>query len=304
MAGLKMKLTSLLRLARKSIAGLTELGATLDITHTTVAQLTGLYDDLDARQNAYTAAKAGKLEATATLATARAAADAFIEKTRDFLKPRFGAVWTEAWPQVGFVGPSLSMPLQDEERAATVQAMKTYFTAHPTHEGAQYGITALAAESVRDAFEAAVQGTINCAADRRTKADQRRESTKALLKKLRALWSELESVLEDLDPRWLKFVDRIPGDPRVPEQVEELTAEAQPGGIIVLDWEDVARAASYKVYKQVVGVDAAPVLAVSVDESDAQLTALPTGATVKITVIATNAAGDAPMSEEIELLAA
>jgi hypothetical protein len=66
----------------------------------------------------------------------------------------------------------------------------------------------------------------------------------------------------------------------------------------------VERTASYKVCRQIVGVDEAPVLAASVDESDAQLTELPAGATVKITVIATNAAGDAPMSEEIELLAA
>ena len=161
-----------------------------------------------------------------------------------------------------------------------------------------------APKAVVDAFLAGVQGTVDCATDRRTKADQRRESTRALLKKLRALWNELESVMEDLDPRWLKFVDRIPGDPRVPEPVEELTAEAQPGGIVVLDWEDAARAASYRVYKQVVGVDEAPVLAVTVDESDAQLTGLPVGATVKLLIVATNAAGDAPASEEIELRAA
>ncbi len=299
-----MRLNLLFRLGTKSIAGLTELGAALDITHTTVAQLTGLHDDLVAKQVAYVATKAGKLDATRALNEARDEADTFIEKTRDFLRPRFGGVWNELWPQVGFTGPSLGLPSIDEDRAAALTLMKAYFVAHPTHEGAQYGVTALAAEAQLDAFGAAVQVTVNCAEARRTTTDQRRDSAKVLLKKLRALWNELESVMEDLDPRWLKFVDRIPGDPRVPEQVEELTAEAQPGGVIVLDWEDVARAASYKVYKQVVGVDAAPILAASVDESDAQLTELPAGATVKITVIATNAAGDAPMSEEIELLAA
>ncbi len=304
MPGLTMKLTSLLRLARKSIAGLTELGVTLNVTHTTLAQLTALYDDTLAKNVAYQAAKSGKLAATATLGTARDAAEAFVEKTRDFLKPRYGSLWSEDWPQVGFAGPSLSLPLQDEERANTLLLMKTYFVAHPTHEGAAYGLTALQAEAVLTAFLAAVQGTVDCAEDRRTTADNRRESVKALLKKLRGLWNELESVMEDLDPRWLKFMDRIPGDPRVPEAVEELTAEAQPGGIIVLDWEDASRAASYKVYKQVVGVDEAPVLALTVDESDAQLTDLPAGATVKLLIVATNAAGDAPASEEIELQAA
>ena len=297
-----MKLTSLFRLARKSIAGLIELGATLNVTHTTALALTALYDDAVAKNVTYQAAKSSKLAASGTLGTARTAADAFIEKARDFLKPRFGSLWTEDWPQFGFAGPSLSVPDVDEERANTLMMMKSYLVAHPTHESAAYGVTAVAAESVLDAFLAAVQGTVNCAEDRRTTADERRESMRGLLKKLRALWNELESVMEDLDPRWLKFVDRIPGDPRTPAQVEEITAEAQPGGIIVLDWEDAARAASYKVYKQVVGVDEAPVLAISVDDSDAQLTGLPHGATVKLIVVATNSQGDAPASEEIELV--
>ena len=303
MACLKMKLTSLLRLARKSIAGLTELVATLNVTHTTVAQLTALHDDMVAKHAAYVAAKAGKLDATATLATARTAADAFIEMTRDFLKPRFGAVWTEAWPQVGFTGPSLSLPLQDEERAATLTLMKIYFTAHPTHEGTAYKITALEAEAVVDAFLAGVQGTVDCATDRRTKADQRRESTRALLKKLRALWNELESVMEDLDPRWLKFVDRIPGDPRVPEKVTDLTAVAQPGGVIELNWPDTVRATRYRVRKLVVGEDADFVVAETVEESAARLT-VPEGATVKVQIVPLNGVGEGAPSAVIELQAA
>ena len=299
-----MKITSLFRLARKSIAGLIELGATLNVTHTTALALAGLYDDAVGKNVTYQAAKSDKLAATATLTTARGAADVFIEKARDFLKPRFGPTWSEAWPQCGFAGPSLALPDVDEERANTLLMMKSYLVAHPTHEGAAYNVTALQAESVLAALLTGVQGTVNCAEDRRTTADNRRESLRVLLKKLRALWNELESVMENLDPRWLKFMDRIPGDPRVPEAVEELTAEAQPGGIIVLDWEDASRAASYKVYKQVVGVDAAPVLFTTVDDSDAQLTDVPSGATVKLLIVATNAAGDAPASEEIELLAA
>ena len=299
-----MKLTSLFRLARKSIAGLIELGATLNVAHTTAVALSDLYDDAVAKNVAYQATKSSKLTASGAMSTARTAAEEFIEKARDFMKPRFGSLWSEDWPQFGFAGPALSLPDVDEERANTLMMMKSYLVAHPTHESAAYGVTATEAQAMLDAFLAAVQGTVNCAEDRRTTADQRRDSMRTLLKKLRSLWNELESVMEDLDPRWLKFVDRIPGDPRTPAQVEEITAEAQPGGIIVLDWEDASRAASYKVYKQVVGIDEAPVLAVSVDDSDAQLTGLPHGATVKLIIVATNSVGDAPASEEIELVAA
>jgi len=102
----------------------------------------------------------------------------------------------------------------------------------------------------------------------------------------------------------LKFVNRIPGDPRAPETVEEVAASAEPGGIIRLDWPDTARAARYKLFKQVVGVDEAPVLAATVADSDAELAGFTTGTTVQLTVVATNAVGDAPASQVIQLQAA
>ena len=83
--------------------------------------------------------------------------------------------------------------------------------------------------------------------------DARRATEAALEKKRSCLYRELESALDPLDPRWLRFIDRIPGDSRVPEAVAEVTATAQPGGVILVDWPDAARAARYKVLKQVVG---------------------------------------------------
>ena len=299
-----MKLTSLLRLARKSKAGLTELSVTLGVAHTTTAQITTLYDDVLLKQVVYQSSKSGKADAFSALETARASVDEFLDTARAFLKPRLGSEWSDTWAQVGFLGPTLGLPGQDEDRVSTMQLLKTYFTAHPAHESADYDVTAVEAEDRLAAFLTAIQTTVDCAALQRTARDARRDSATALLKKLRALWNELESLLEDLDPRWLKFIDRIPGDPRVPDQVEEVTAEAQPGGIILVDWEDATRAASYKVLKQVVGVDAEPVLFTTVDDSDVEITGVPHGATVKLQIVATNAVGDAPASEVIQLQAA
>jgi len=45
------------------------------------------------------------------------------------------------------------------------------------------------------------------------------------------------------------------GNPRPPEKVEDVTATAQAGGIIAVDWGDTVRAAHYRVFKQVVGVE-------------------------------------------------
>lgn len=138
----------------------------------------------------------------------------------------------------------------------------------------------------------------------RTRRDARDAAIKLLDKKISALRNELESVLDPLDTRWLKFFDRIPGDQRVPEPVEEFVATTQPGSIINLDWEDATRAARYRVLKQVVGTDAEFVVAETVDESEAQLTDVPAGATVKLQIVPVNGVGSGVPSDVIELQAA
>ncbi len=299
-----MKDSSILRLARKSNSGLTELGGVLGVAHCTPAALSALYDGAVSKNAIYQSAKSGKAVAQDVLEEARTSALDFLERGREFLKPRLGSSWRMEWAEAGFNGPTLEIPKEDEGRANVLLLLKGYFTTHPTHESTEYIITALEAQTRLDAFLTAIQGTVNCRQDQRAKREARDASMAALFKKLRCLWSELEALLEPLDNRWLKFIDRIPGDPRVPEQVEDVTASAQPGGIITLDWEDTTRAASYKVFKQVVGVDAAPVLFTTVDDSAAQLTGLPTGAMVKLQIVATNSVGDAAASEVIQLQAA
>ena len=51
-------------------------------------------------------------------------------------------------------------------------------------------------------------------------------------------------------------------------------------------------------------MDAEPVLALTVDNSDAEITGVPSGATVKLQIVASNAVGDAPASEVVVLQAA
>ena len=299
-----MNRDTLYLLAGKSLAGLTELGVTLEVAHCTPVQLTGLNTDATTKRQAYKSARATKALAYIALRTARVEADKFCAQARDFLKPKLGTTFSALWAQIGFEGQSLEVPAKDGTRLTLLNGFKAYFLAHNAEESAAFNITAARALSVRDALAAAVQTTSDCKFDTRDKRDTQDAAEAALLKKLRCLWTELESILDPMDPRWLKFIDRIPGDPRSPEAVEEVSASAQPGGIITLDWEDTERAAHYKVFKQVVGVDAEPVLFATVDDSDAKVTGLPTGATVKLQIVATNEVGDAPASEVIQLQAA
>jgi hypothetical protein len=257
-----------------------------------------------ATRQAFELARAGKGQAFVDLQSARADAVSFLATARNHLRSKLGLTWGPVWTQLGFPGPDLELPSGDQARLHVLTAFKNYFQANPTHENAAFGLTGARAQKLHDALAGKAQTVIHCVQDARAKRDARDAAREALLKKLRCLWSELRSVLEPLDSRWLKFIDRVPGDPRVPEAVEEVSAAAAPGGIITLDWEDVSRAAHYKVFKQIVGVDAEPVLALKVDDSDAQLTGVPAGATVKLQIVATNAVGDAPASEVVQLQAA
>lgn len=58
---------------------------------------------------------------------------------------------------------------------------------------------------------------------------------------------------------------------------------------VLADWADAPRAVRYRVFKQVVGVDADFVFDQTVTDSDATIIGLPAGKTVRVRVIAVNA---------------
>ncbi len=290
--------------ADKSLVGLTELVVPLGVAHCSVAALTTLITDSKQARLDYKNAQHGKQQAFDALRKARSTVDPFIRRTRDYLVGVLGPVWNAGWSVVGFASRSLALPDTDAHRITVLQLTRDYFTANAAKQASQLNVTAAEATAQLAAFSAAKAAAEACRFDQRSKRDLRDTAEVALDKKLRCLWTELGSILDPLDPRWLKFIDRVPGDLRVPDAVEEVSAEAQPGGIITVDWEDATRAARYKVLKQVIGVDVEPVLFTTVDGSDAQITGVPSGATVKLQIVATNAVGDAPASEVIQLQAA
>lgn len=296
--------STLYSLAHKSEVGLTKYVLTLSVAHCAPAGLTAARVLAEQKSDIYDAARAAKRAAQVAVKAARVPVSEFISTTRNYFTALFGPSWNASWVQLGFDNNILQLPRTDAERRRILGKIKVYLAAHATQESTALGITALLAETKLDAFTAAQATVLACRIETRDKRVARDEAEAALEKMLRCLWGELGLILDPLDTRWLEFIDRIPGDPRVPEPVEDVEASAQPGGIIALDWEDTVRAAHYKVFKQVVGVDAEPVLALTVDDSDAQLTGVPSGATVKLQIVATNAVGDAPASEVIQLQAA
>lgn len=295
---------TLYRLAEKASPGLTQFEIPLALTHVTKAFYDPVLLDSKTKAHAFNQARQAKAAAYTLLRAKRADADTFLFNTQNYLSAFIGAAWSAAWAPLGFTTGSLRLPTRDPGRCQLLEKFALYFANHAAHENAALLFTATRASALCSALTDALATIDNCKIDTRSKRDARDAAETTLENTLHTLWTELETVLPPADPRWLKFMDRIPGDPRVPEAVEDLTAQSQPGGIILLDWEDATRAARYQVLRQIVGVDAEPVLALTVDESDAQLTGLPIGATVRLHIVATNSVGPAAPSEVIELQAA
>lgn len=294
----------LYRIGAKALKGLTDFGVALGLTRVTKVIYEPVYLNAKAKSAAFATARQDKKTAFDGLRIQRDAAKDFLLDARLYFSAFLGDTWSALWTPLGFPDGSLTVPTSDAGRCQMLEKIKDYFTAHPELQNAARNFTAARAESLCSGLNYALVEVNNSKQDARTKRDTRDAAETALVEILGRLRGELELVLTSLDPRWLAFFDRIPGDERTPERVENVSAQAQPGGIIALDWENAERAGHYKVFKQVVGVDPAPVLALSVNDSDAQLTGLPSGATVRLQIVATNGVGDAPPSPVVELQAA
>ncbi len=287
----------------KALKGLETHGVAVGLLHVTKANYEPVFLDAKAKHRTFNLARLGKTSAYITVREKRADADKFLSGVRNYLTGFLGDTWSPLWTPLGFLDGSLKLPDTDAGRCQLLDNLTLHFTDYPEQQNASKNYTSAYATTLCAPLRSAVTSVSDCKFDTRTKKNARDAALKLLDKKLADLRRELETLLTPLDPRWLKFFDRIPGDLRVPERVEAVTASAQPG-VISIDWEDATRAARYKVLKQVVGTDADFVVADTVDESEAELTGVPAGATVKLKIVPLNGVGEGAPSVVLTLQAA
>jgi hypothetical protein len=251
---------------------------------------TAIRADLTAAQTAeslFQAARANKSAKSAAQQIADSNAKAFIAATKKILSLTLGNAWSTEWAAAGWNTPTLALP-----------AIATYLTANPVKENAPAAVTAANAQALHAALSTAISGvhTANVA------SGQAKATRDAALEKLRQRMSglvrELEQLLKDDDARWYAFGLNRPEDPETPAIAAGLVATPGAPGVLLLDWADARRAERYKVETKKTG-DADFTEAAQVTDSEATLTALPTGATLTIRVLSANAAGYAQPSEEL-----
>lgn len=208
------------------------------------------------------------------------------------LATSLGSQWSQAWEATGFPNQSLAVPSRMEERQALLASLQAYFTANPAKENAPLLVTAARAGTLFTALSDARSAVNGGLVDVGQKKATRDAADRVLRRRMRGLIDELTQLIAADDPRWQAFGLVPPANPDTPDVPDGLVLTAGGPGIVLADWADAPRATGYRVFKQVIGTDPDFVPAVTVSDSDATLSGLPSGATVAIRVTATNDQGD------------
>lgn len=280
--------------------GLHQLEVTLGIKQNMEAVLRPALAAARASEAAFGDAQVAKKTANATLTTADAAGKTFIGNARKRLSKFFGESYTTEWGAAGWPDNSTAMPSTQEDRFNLVNSLKTWFTNHAAHESVDMDATAAIADTTYTAISDARAALADKIALAGTAKNARDTAEANLRKRMNGLIGELETVLSDDDPRWHNFGLSRPADEETPEAPSFTTLVAGVPGTLLADWDDALRADHYRVWILIVGTDTEFHAVDSPSDSDATLSGLPSGATVKVRVTSVNGAGESLPGPEVQ----
>jgi hypothetical protein len=253
-------------------------------------------------QNDFKAAQTAKLALSTAVTVADSNAKAFIGSARRVLINYLGDGWSQTWGATGFPDQSTAVPGTQAKRQALLLSLKNYFTANAAQQNAPLNVTPAQAQALFTALADARRA----AADGNTTGGQKKNLRDAAVATLRTrlsgLMNELGQLLDDTDPLWLAFGLNLPGATNLPDPADNLVLTAGGPGVVLADWSDASRATRYRVFKQVLTVDANFVAADTVNDSDCTFSGLPSGKTVRVQIVSANDAGQGQPSAVAEIV--
>jgi hypothetical protein len=268
---------------------------------------TGIRSDLDparAAFNAYSKSKDASVTLHSILRAADSTAYAFIKAASALLAQSLGEFWSTAWAPTGFPNHSTAVPSTQDERFTLCQSLADFYTANPSYEVTtpKLVITAVAAQACHDAIKTARTAVNDGNKDMGQKKIDCDDAVATLRVRMRGLITELQQLLDDNDPLWEAFGLTKPGSDSTPDVPTALVLTAGPPSNIQSNWSPSARADHFRVYKKVVGVDAAFVEVAGPTDPEYTFTGLPSGKTVDIQVTAVNSAGESAPSATVSIV--
>lgn len=290
----------------KHHGGLLKHQVSLNIVHiggggvTPAVAFKAALDQAQLKESAYQQSRQLKSQAVEAQAIVRTGVEQYCLKARDVLKPFLGRSWNNQWTAPGFKNQTLSLPGALADLTELTRSLKQYFINHSPQESFPAGITANLTGTQLTNLEAAVKLVSDRTQAQREARDARDAAEQVLLTMVAKLFSELESVLEPDDARWLDFLDALPSDTQVPEPVTNLEVEGAGPGRLELDWTRPVRAVRFHVEVLEVGRDVEFRRVLTVQEANAMLDSLTPGTRYKIRVTPVNRAGEGVSSEIVE----
>ena len=224
---------------------------------------------------------------------------------RDVLERIHSRTHNAGWEAAGF-SQNLRVPTNHEARQTLLAAMRSYLAANAGHEaslpqpgGPPLAVTAAAALALGATFQAAFD-LVNSAEGEQENCKLLRDADKdALFREVSGTTAELRGLLAADDPRWENFGLNIPAHPNPPEPVTSVTLTALGGGREALSWTPAVRAAYYRIFIKIDGVDEDFRFLKKDEDLDHTLAELTPGATISVYVVAANEGGEAAPSPTV-----
>lgn len=291
---------ALFALADNMCDGLHQLETPLNIKQTTEVVLRAALAAARSSEAGYGTAQVNRKTANSALIAADLAARTFIANSRKRLSKYFGDSYNTEWGAAGWPNNSTAIPSTQDERFNLVDSIKLHLTANPAHASVDMDVTVAIADATYTALSdarAALDQKVTAVGVAKVARDTAEVN---LRKRMNGLIAELAIVLADDDPRWHTFGLNAPADPATPEPPTFTTLVPGVAGTLLVDWDDALRADHYRVWIFIVGVDTDWRAVQSPGDSDATLSGLTSGQTVKVRVTSSNAAGESQPGPEAQ----
>jgi hypothetical protein len=281
----------------------TEHGAAINIKHNTGPVITVDRTALVTKENQHMAARKLLVLNQAALRAVILLVITFLLMTREFLKVHLGSKHSTVWIDTGFK-TSLAMPRNVAGLKLVLEAQVKYLTDNPTHGSVELNITADRALMFLDDLRNAENAVSNQKLILGTAKTARDAAFDALRNRLRALFKELNTLLDPLSNVYPTFGFNKPGALATPAVPSNVIAVLGLNNNIDVTWNAAARAERYRVWVKVHGVDADFVLKDTREELDCKLIGLPANTKVEIAVSAINNGGESERTEVVSITTA
>lgn len=284
-------------LATDAADGLKDHGTAVGIQQNTEAKVRANLTGAKAAQKAFTDASTAEDGALGMHRSANSNVKAFLALAkRELTDSGSGKLPAGLWP-----AGTTAIPDDETKRLALLEKIADFLQEHPDAETERKNFTQTQARALHAALTDA-RRTLNAAVRNRVNARAARdEADRALYERLSGLLSELDQLLKDDSEDWYWFGFTPPAGAERPAKPEGLFARQVGPAALMAGWPHPPRAEKCRLHVQVAGRDADFIPRDWVRDHDDLIEDLPPNATVRLRLEASNATGESPLGEIVEL---